>query len=225
MLKRLLLPLLLVATAVSAAPPNKPYHIVLEANSAAPFPYLSRFGTITLHVYPDGVRANTIWLNGFSRGGTPTVTIENPYARMYTVMPVSEITNMIHKATNDEMSMMPPAIAPPVSGKVGGIAARRYRLLYGPSAWIDVWTTSVVPENQQLRSIVNAFIRGISPTTAESWQTIPGTPLYVELNFKHYKKLPLIRLKSFKMNNVGQEDALKVGNLYFRAPLVEQIWK
>ena len=53
----------------------------------------------------------------------------------------------------------------------------------------------------------------------------PGTPLYVELNFRRYKKLPLIRLKSFQLDNVGQEDALKIGNLYFKAPLLESIWK
>jgi len=224
MTKRLLL-LLLFAIPLHAAPP-KPYHIVLEANTAAPFPFLSRFGTITLHVYPAGVRADSIWLNGFSRLGTSTVTIQNPYARMYTTMPVSEITSMIQKTTDeDALATIPPPIAPAVSGKVRGIAARRYRLLYGPEAWIDVWTTNVIPENAQLRKIVDAFVRGISPATAESWKSIPGTPLYVELNFSHYKKLPLIRLKSFVMNNLGQEAALEVGRFYFKAPMLDAILK
>src|SRR5260370_41397597 len=139
--KRVLLALLLFSTTATAAPP-KPYHIVLEANTAAPFPLLSRFGKITLHVYPAGVHADSIWLNGFSRLGTSTVTIQNPYARMYTTMPVSDITTMLQK-TNEEdaLSEAPPPIAPAVSGKVRGILARRYRLLYGPDAWIDVWTT------------------------------------------------------------------------------------
>ena len=223
-MKRIFLALL-VATSVHAAPP-KPYHIQLEANTAAPFPYLSRFGSITLHVYPAGVRADSLWLDGFSRLGTPTVTIMNPYGRMYTTMPVSEITSMLQKAKNDDdIASVPPPIAPPVSGKVRGIAARRYRLIFGPDAWIDVWTTNAIPENLQLRRIVDAFVRGISPLTAESWKSIPGTPLYVELNFRRYKKLPLIRLKSFELDNVGQEDALKVGSLYFKAPLLESIWK
>ena len=209
-----------------ATRPPQPYHIQLEANTAAPFPFLSKFGTITLHVYPGGVHADSIWLTGFSRLGTPTVTIQNPYARMYTTMPVSEITSMLQKTeTEEELSSTPPPIAPPVSGKVRGIAARRYRLLYGPDAWIDVWTTNVVPENPQLRKIVDAFVRGISPATAESWKSIPGTPLYVELNFRRYKKLPLIRLKSLALNNLGQEKALTVGNFYFKAPMIESIWK
>ena len=224
MTRRLLL-LLLFAVPLHAAAP-RPYHIELEANTAAPFPFLTKFGTITVHVYPAGVRANSVWLNGFSRLGTPTVTIQNPLARMYTTMPVTEITSLIQKTSDeDALAKSPPPIAPAVAGKVRGIAARRYRLLYGPDAWIDVWTTNVIPENAQLRRIVDAFVRGISPATAESWKSIPGTPLYVELNFSHFKKLPLIRLKSFEMNNLGQEEALKVGSFYFKAPMLDAILK
>lgn len=219
MLQSLILSLLLA----TAQP--KPYHIELVANPAAPFPFLSKFGTMTLHIYPAGVRADTLWLNGFSRNGTPTVTVENPYGRMYTVMPVSEITSIMRKMANEDVQSSAPSIAPPVSGSVRGIAARRYRLLYGPEAWIDVWTTQVIPENPQLRTIITAFIRGVSPLTAESIQSIPGTPIYVELNFRRYKKLALVRLKRFSLSNVGQENALKVGTLYFKAPLLDQIWK
>jgi len=220
MLQSLILSLLLA----SAQP--RPYHIELIANPAAPFPFLSKFGTMTLHIYPAGVRADTLWLNGFSRNGTPTVTVENPYGRMYTVIPMSEITNVIRKMADDDVpSPIPPAIAPPISGRVNGITARRYRLIYGPEAWIDVWTTEVIPENPQLRTIVTAFVRGVSPATAESIKSIPGTPIYVELNFRRYKKLPLVRLKRFSLSNVGQENALKVGMLYFKAPLLDQIWK
>jgi hypothetical protein len=219
MLKSLVLSLLLA----TAQP--KAYHIELVANPAAPFPFLGKFGTMTLHIYPAGVRADTLWLNGFSRIGTPTVTVENPYGRMYTVMPMSEITNVMRTMTREDVKAVPPSIAPPISGHVRGIAARRYRLLYGPEAWIDVWTTEVIPENSQLRTIITAFVRGVSPSTAESIKSIPGTPIYVELNFRRYKKLPLVRLKSFSLSNVGQENALKVGTLYFKVPLLDQIWK
>src|SRR5438067_5020793 len=136
---------LLFATSVSAAAPQ-PYHIELEASPAAAFPFLSKFGTVTLHIYPAGVRAETIWLNGFSRNGTATVTVENPYGRMYTDMPVSDIVKLLHKMAKDEVeAATPPSIAPPISGNVRGIAARRYRLIYGPEAWIDVWTTQAIP--------------------------------------------------------------------------------
>ncbi len=219
----MLLSLALAILFATAAP--LPYHIELEANPAAPFPFLSKFGTVTLHVYNAGVRADSLWLNAFSRNGTPTVTVENPYGRMYTDLPVSEITKILQKMSKDEVQAAPPPIAPPTSGKVRGVAARRYRLLYGPEAWIDIWTTEVVPENPQLRTIVNAFVQGISPATAESVRLIPGTPIYVELNFRRFKKLPLLRLKNLSLSNVGQEKALKVGTLYFKAPLLDSIWK
>ena len=220
----MLLSLVLAILLATRAP--QPYHLELQTNPAAPFPFLSKFGTVTLHVYNAGVRADSMWLNAFSRNGTPTVTVENPYGRMYTDMPVSEITNIVRKMARDEMEAdAPPPVAPPVSGKVRGIAARRYRMLYGPEAWIDVWTTRAIPENPQLRAIIDALVRGISPPTAETMRTIPGTPIYVELNFSHYKKLPLVWLKRLSLNNVGQENALKVGKLYFKAPLIDSIWK
>src|SRR6266852_593818 len=68
----------LALTLLLATRPPQPYHIELEANTAAPFPYLSRFGTIRLHIYPAGVRADSVWLNGFSRLGTPTTSSWKP---------------------------------------------------------------------------------------------------------------------------------------------------
>jgi hypothetical protein len=50
-------------------------------------------------------------------------------------------------------------------------------------------------------------------------------PIYVELNFRRYKKLPLVRLKNLAWTDSGQDDALKVGTLYFKAPLLDSIWK
>src|ERR1051326_2104181 len=45
-----------------------------------------------------------------------------------------------------------------------------------------------------------------------------GTPLYGELNFRRYQKLPLLRLKSFAPNDDGEAEALRVGKLYYSAP-------
>src|SRR5437773_7294617 len=89
-MKPLLLIIFAFAASLQAAPP-KPYHLELEANPAAPFPFLGKFGTITLHVYPGGVRAETLLLNGFSRNGASTITVENPYTRMYTLEPIAGI--------------------------------------------------------------------------------------------------------------------------------------
>ena len=61
-------------------------------------------------------------------------------------------------------------------------------------------------------------MRGLSPGTAAAMRTIPGTPLYVELNFRRYRNVDLLRLKSLVPNSEGEESALKVGRLYFFAP-------
>src|ERR1700737_1391035 len=147
-MKRLLFLLVLAATA-SAAP--RPYHLQLEANPAAPFPFLSRFGTVALDVYPAGVRAETVWLNGFSRDGAPAVTVDNPLGRMYTDVPLSEIA-----PTLTNMS-----------------SSRGARPVYGPAAWIDVWDTEAIPPNAQLRAIVEQFVAGIAPPTAAALRAIP----------------------------------------------------
>jgi len=209
--------LLLSALPLLAAP--QPYHLTLEANPAAPFPFLGKFGTVTLHVYPGGVRAETILLNGFSRNGASTITVENALSRMATNEPIASIAPTLQTLGSiDTAASAVPARGPEIAGKVGPIDARRYRLIYGPAAWIDVWTTTTIPENPQLRTIVAELVRGIAPGTATAMRTIPGTPLYVELNFRRYHKLPLLRLKSFAPNADGEAEALRVGKLYFSAP-------
>jgi len=213
----LLFALLLFALPLFAAP--QPYHLVLEANPGAPFPFLGKFGAITLHVYPGGVRAETFLLNGFSRNGASTITVENPLTRMYTKEPVANIAATLQtlgRVDVDTLAM--PSRAPELGGKVGNVSATRYRLVYGAQAWIDVWTTTAIPPNPQFRAIVDQVVRGIAPGTAAAMRAIPGTPLYVELNFRRFHQLPLLRLESLAMNNAGEDEALKVGTLYFPAP-------
>ena len=218
----------LLAALFAIALPLKAYHLELLANSSAPFPYLGRFGTVTLHVYSHGVRANSVWLNGFSRNGSPDVTVMNPLARMYTDVPIRDFPAFIARITGSESEPIEsntPTVSAPTSGKVRGIAARRYRLVYGPSAWIDIWTTQVIPENPQLKRMVDEFVRGVAPATADLMRAIPGNPLYVELNFSHYHKLPVVWVKSLTMDNRGEADALAIGSYYFKAPFIDAIWK
>lgn len=214
------------AQSPSAGVHQKAYHLELEAYPAAPFPYFRKFGTIDLHVYSGGVRAESFWLSGFSRNGMKTVTIMNPVARMYTDMPLSEITTIVSKASStDPLAAGTPPVEGPMPGKVGALHASRYRLMYGPAAWIDIWTTTDVPENAQLRRIVDSLVRGISAPTANVTRTLPGTPVYVELNFSRFKKLPFLKLKKLTWNNAGETDALKVGSYYMKAPLIDAVWR
>ena len=221
-------PRFLTIALFALALPLHAYHLELEARPAAPFPFLARFGTVTLHVYPHGVRADTFWLNGFSRNGSETVTVMNPVARMYTEVPIVEFPAVMARLTGAKGGQVQgesPVLSAPTAGRVRGFAASRYRLTYAPSAWIDIWTTQIVPENPQLKRVVYEFASNVAPATAALMRTIPGNPLYVELNFSHYHHLPLVRLKSLTMDNRGEAAALEVGALYFKAPLIDAIWK
>jgi hypothetical protein len=224
------LSLVIIAAALFALPlaaATRPYHLELEANPAAPFPFLGKFGTVTLHIYGGGVRAETIWLNGFTRNGAPAVTVMNPLGRMYTDVPIAQISSVLGKlAGTDRRERMAIGTLMPASlGKVGAVDASRYRIVYGPEAWIDVWTTKTIPDNPQLHAIVDQFVSGISPGTAPLAKKIPGTPIYVEINFRRFKKLTLLKLKSLTFENQGEADALQVGAVYMKAPLLDSIWK
>ncbi|HET7434523.1 MAG TPA: hypothetical protein VFN10_07410 [Thermoanaerobaculia bacterium] len=218
-----------LAAKTPSAPPavTKPYHLELEATPAAVFPYLSKFGKIDLHVYNGGVRAETLWLNSFSRNGAPAVTVANPLGRMYVEMPIRDIAPTLTKLAGEGAieRKTTTKLAGTLQGTVKGVTATRYRLSYGPSAYIDYWTTSTVAPNPQLQTIVDQLLRGISPGTAEIARKIPGTPLYVELNFRRFKKVPLLRLKRLTFAKDDEDDALTLGPIYVRASLLEAIWK
>jgi hypothetical protein len=219
-----LLAILLFALPSFAA---QPYHLQLEASPAAVFPYLGKFGTVDLHVYARGVRAETFWLNGFSRGGDHAVTVMNPLARMYVDVPISDIASTLTKIAGAAGALersIAPVLERPVSGTVNKLAATRYRLTYGPTGWIDVWTTNAIPENAQLRMLVDEFVRGISPGTANVSRTIRGTPIYVELNFRRFRKVPLLRLKKLTFAADDEDDALKLGAFYVRHALLEKLF-
>lgn len=227
MSRRLLLVLLLTTSAFAASPR---YHLELEANPAAAFPYLSKFGTsVELHVYPSGVRAEALWLNSFSKTGAPAVTVANPLGRMYVDVPVGEIAPLLRKLAGAESGVEKiavPARGPVTKGKVGGIAATRHRLIYGADAWIDIWTTDAIPENPQMRRISEELVAGISPGTAKLARTIRGTPVHVELNFRRFRKVPLLKVKqlTFDVSAEDEKDALELGPIYVRAPLLEKLF-
>jgi hypothetical protein len=204
------------------------YHLELEATPAAVFPYLSRFGAVELHVYPAGVRAEALWLNAFAKNAAPSVTVANPLGRMYVDVPISEIAPILQKLAGDAGTVeksAQPTRGNAVAGKVHGIAATRHRLIYGPAAWIDYWTTTAIPENPQFRRIADQLVAGISPGTAAVSRTIPGTPVYIELNFRRFQKVTLLKVKELTFNASAEEEqeALELGPIYMRAPLLDKV--
>lgn len=218
----------LVFLTLDTAAQTKRYHLELEATPAAVFPYLGRFGAVEIHAYSSGVRAEALWLDSFSKNGAAAVTVVNPLARMYVDVPVGEIAPILQKLAGSAGALergLVPARGPAARGKVSGIDATRHRLVYGPAGWIDYWTTDAIPENPQLRRISEELVRGISPGTAAVARTIRGTPVHVELNFRRFPKTTLLKVKrlTFDVTAENERDALTLGSLYMRAPLLERL--
>ena len=203
------------------------YHLSLQSSPASVVPLLSRFGTIEIHVYTGGVRAESMLVDSFSRNGSPTITLLNPVARMYTEVAVDEFPNVIAEIIGftSRPDTDVPRLLPPMNGKVNGMAARRYRLQYDSDEWMDVWTTSTMPMNPQLRRVTEAFVRRFAPGTAAPLARIPGNPVYVELNTPEHPKFPLLQLESIEFTDSGESDALRVGKWYFKAPLIDAIFE
>lgn len=221
-----LLAALLVSLPLSAA---RPYHLQLEAHPASAFPWLSHFGSrVELDVYPSGVRAEVLWLNAFSRNGAAAVTVANPLARMYADVPVAEIGPLLTKLAGAAGALergLTPVEGPALRGTVSGIPATRHRLVYGPTGWIDIWTTTAIPENPQFRRIVEQLVSGISPGTARAVRAIPGTPIFVELNFRRFRAISLLKVKTltFSVDPAEEREQLELGSFYMRAPLLDRI--
>lgn len=202
-----------------------PYHLTLEIRPAAVFPYLAKFGKVEVDVYPSGVAGEALFLSGFSRNGTRSITVMNPVARIYSDVPLSEISSILKTigSFGPEHDAVP-AAGPRITGKVEGIAATRHRLVFGPTAWIDVWMTSAVPENPQLRRIVDEVVTAISPGTGQMLSKIRGTPVYVELNFRRFKKVALVRPRTLNADTGGEAEAMKLGSFYMRSPF-DKLWQ
>lgn len=217
----------LALAALTSTAAAQPYHVELEANPAAAFPYLAMFGKVEIHVYRSGVRTDALWLNAFSKNGASVVTVANPLGRTYAEIPLNEIAPLLTKlagaAGTAERNSTKPLLQPAMPGTVRGIKAMRHRLVYGPAAWIDFWTTDAVPENPQLRAIVDQLVAGISPPTVSVARQIGGMPVYIELNFRRFKKVPLLQLKKLTFAADDEEDALELGPLYIRSGGFENV--
>lgn len=213
----------------AAAANAAPYRLDLQLTPMAPFPFLSKFGAIDLNVYPGGVHGQTMILKGYSRNGSPHFTVMNPYGRMYTEIAVSEISSIILKLSGSSGAVLPQfRDMTPVSvavGKVRGVTASRYRFSLGKDAWLDVWTTNAVPRNPQFVAIQNEFLTALSPALARSAARLPGMPVYVELKTRRFNKVPLLRMTGLSASNAGEADALQTGSFYFKAPLLDLLFK
>ena len=205
------------------------YRLDLEVYATAPFPFLKRFGSVDVSVFPEGVGAEMLLIRGFSRNNTSTVTIMNPIARLYAEIPIAQMRSILLKLGGQDSELMPGLAEFPIdknviAGTVKGIPARRYRVILGES-WIDVWTSTQIPRNPQLIRLLSEVLGTVSRSSSILIERIPGTPLYVEMNTKRFKKLVLVRPASFQQSDSGAADALSVGRFYVKAPFSDILFK
>lgn len=221
----LLLVLLVVSTQAAVA---QAYRVDLELTPAAPFPFLSKFGTIDVQVYPGGVRTEALLIHAFSRNGDKSVTLEYPLSRIYYDIPVSSVRPTLLQLARAKNEIMPGMKEFPVeyvgSGTVRGVAAKCYRIRLGPEAHINVWTTSAVPRNPQFELLLAESLRAVSRTTPALLGKVPGLPIYVELNTTRFKKFTVLRLKQIVRSGTGEENAFKT-KFMIRAQFVEDLLK
>ena len=219
---RLLLLLLLPSALFGAG-----YRLELEANPAAPFPFLSKFGAVEITLYPGGVAAKAPLLRAFSRAGDGHVTVMSPLSRLYAEVALPKIRSMMLTLARAEGEVMPGMgefpVSAPVKGKVGGIDALRYRIQLGPESSMDVWTTTAIPKNEQYQRLALHFAGTVSRPAAAMMSRFSGMPVYVELNTIHHKKVAILKIKGFKPSNEGEGDDLAVGRLYLKAPGADAI--
>lgn len=197
---------------------GRPFHADLTSNAAATFPMMARFGTVTIDLYPRGFRAKSIWLRGFAINGQHEMTVENPLSRTYTRMPMSGIGDIVRFVAGRTLNLGAPQSVVVSSGNVGRLASHRYRLVYGPDDFIDVWTTTAIGPAPAFRECVDEMVRAMSPASARVLREVPDTPIYVELNIGKYRKLPILKPSSVVFNSTGEMDALRVSPWMFPAP-------
>ena len=196
----------------------RPFHAQMTSNAAQTFPIVARFGAITVDLYPRGFRATSIWLRGFAINGQHEITVENPLTRTYTTMPPSGIGDIVRFVAGRTLNLGAPQSVVVSAGNVGQLPSHRYRLVYGPDDFIDVWTTAALGPAPAFREVVDELVRAMSPESAAVLRRVPDTPIYIEANVGPYRKLAILKVSSVVYNSAGEADALHVSPWMFRAP-------
>lgn len=227
----LLLALLLAAPpayAADAPAPRDRYALQLEARPAAVFPFLDKLGRVNLSVYPQGVRVDSRWLDGYLKAGSETVTIENPGLRMYTDASYGSLRQLFRGLAPEEKVMKLgklPVLKTARTGNIKNLPVTCYRIQLGKKAWIDVWTTESLKQSRPYHDLQMQVLTTISPDLARAAAKIPGTPLHVVLNTEKYPETTLLSTREAFRSSAGHEDALQTGRFFLRVPSIDRLVK
>lgn len=226
-----LLSLLFAASAAPAADvpaPRDRYALQLEARPSAVFPFLDKLGRVDIAVYPQGVRADSLWLNGYLKAGSENVRIENPTLRLYTDASYSALRKLfLSLAPEDDVMKFGelPVTDTGRKGTIKGMAIRCHRIQLGKKAWIDVWTTQELRKSRPFHDLQMQVLTTISPDLARAAARIPGTPLHVVLNTSKYPETTLLTTKEVYRSSAGHEEALQTGRFFLRVPSIDRLVK
>lgn len=227
----LLLTLLLVVPPVSAADSpirHERYALQLEARPSAVFPFLDKLGRVNLSVYPQGVRVDSLWLDGYLKSGSETVRIENPALRMYTDASYVTLRRLFRGLAPEEETMKLgalPVVKTTRRGKIKNLSVTCYRIQLGKEAWIDVWSTDTLKKSQPYQELQTQVLMTISPDLARAAAKIPGTPLHVVLNTERYPETTLLSTRGAFRSSAGHEEALQTGRFFLRVPSIDPLVK
>ena len=223
--------ILLPAFSLSAddVAPRDRYALHLEARPAATFPFLDQLGKVEIEVYPQGVRANSHWLDGFLRTGENTIRIENPALRLYSDASFEGLRSLFGKLRpEDEKSPSFKELKVVETGRRGTIKklpARCRRIVLGKDAWIDVWTTTALARNPAYERLQIELLSAISPKLTNAMQRIPGTVLHVVINTRNHPETVLLTTREFYLSSAGHEEALETGRFFLKAPSLDRLLK
>ncbi len=222
---------LLSASSGSADSPPAPrsnYALHLEARPTAVFPFLEKLGNIQIAVYPQGVRADSLWLDGYLKAGSKSVRIENPSLRIYSDANLASLRQLFRSLAPEKETAELGELPVTDTGRRGTIKdlpVKCYRITLGKKAWIDVWTTAALKESQPYRDLRTEVLSAISPDLARAGARIPGTPLHVALKTDDRPETTLLATKRFYKSSAGHEDALQTGRFFLKAPSIDRLMK
>lgn len=226
------LSLFLTPGAFSAAEPPKPrtsYALHLEARPTAAFPFLDKLGRVEVQVYPQGVRADSLWLDGYMRTGSDSVRLENPSVRLYSDSSFASLSKIFASLKpRDKQAPKLRKLQVVDTGRKGTIKklpVRCYTIKIGKRIAVDVWSTTALARNTAWEKLQNEVLKAVSPELAQAAKRIPGTTMHVVLREKGEADATLLTTREVFLSSAGHEEALSTGRLFLRAPDIGKLMR
>ncbi|MBW3565227.1 MAG: hypothetical protein KY459_10920 [Acidobacteria bacterium] len=233
----LLLPLILAALFVALPATSQPsssgairdYALELDIRPIGDSQILDKLGKARLTVFPQGVHFDSAWLDGYSKRGSKNVILIKPIARLYALMPLDGFRHVVRGMANESGELIPNlqklTVERPVAGRINRLPAERHRIRLSEKAWIDVWISTTIPENSQLRVLQREILGAISNQAAPLADQIRGVPLFIQMNSPDHPNETILAVRALRRSSAGSGKMLQVGPFYLRASAAERLWR